>query len=450
MTTIKREQFTKFIEDHVLSMFTGSEIVGSEDSTSRDAIVALGSGGTIMVKFIKADTYRLIIKRVQPFKSFEVSLVRSIIEEMGAIYSSNINSSYIKDVEPLVIQKAICKALSPTANKTLHELLSSMESWAQRTYEGNKTTFGFIVSTKKANAKSNSNLHITKFLKNDFSALLSDGVNTCLEISSNGYLLNYLTVPKTFDQELLVPYQYIRLASLCTGNRVGVCLLANGDILLFRQKTLLFAKRNGSWVSFSHEEIISKLADRSGEYTQEVRKAIYLSTLDTAFARTGGCIVHLNKDDYFNVLKHIDICDVLNAECYQYKLQENISTSFFIDATEETETKSFDEFLTEDKMTKSANLIQIINGKKFYDLDRKLRLELMSIDGATVIDADGNILAVGAIIKIEAGSTGGGRLAAARTLSKYGMSIKISNDGRMEGFSMDKQKLRVRPLFVLG
>lgn len=101
-------------------------------------------------------------------------------------------------------------------------------------------------------------------------------------------------------------------------------------------------------------------------------------------------------------------------------------------------------------MIKSSNLITLIAGRKFYELDRKLRLELMSIDGATIVDADGNILAVGAIIKIEAGSTGGGRLAAARTLSKYGMSIKISNDGRIEGFRMDKLKLRVKPMFVLG
>ena len=46
-TAIKREQFTKFIEDHVLSMFTGSELAGDEESTPRDATVALGAGGTI-------------------------------------------------------------------------------------------------------------------------------------------------------------------------------------------------------------------------------------------------------------------------------------------------------------------------------------------------------------------------------------------------------------------
>ena len=92
-------------------MFTGSEISGSEESTPRDATVALGAGGVILVKFAKTDNYRLIIKRVQPFKGFEVSLIRCIVEEMGAIYSSNIGANYIKDMEPYVISKAICNAM---------------------------------------------------------------------------------------------------------------------------------------------------------------------------------------------------------------------------------------------------------------------------------------------------------------------------------------------------
>ena len=447
---MKREQFTKFIEDHVLSMFTGSEIADVEESTARDAIVAQGLGGTIMVKFNKTDDYRLIIKRVQPFKAFEVNLVKTIIEEMGTIYALNLGADIVREMEAHVIEKGICRALTNTSNKTLHGLLRALENWGQRTYEGRRTSFGFIISSKRAGKQANPNLHFNNLLKSDFSALLSDGINTVLELSTDGYLTDYLTVPKTFDQELLAPYQYIRVASLCTGNKIGVCLIDDGDILLFKEKTLLFAKRNGKWVSFAHEEIISKLADRTGEYTQDVRKAIYLSSLDTSFAKTGGCIVHLNKEDYTNVLKHIDICDCLNETCYNYKLQENISQSFFFDATEIENVQSFKEFMREEKTIKSASLVQLIGGRKFNDLDRKLRLELMSIDGATVIDAEGNIMAVGAIIKIEAGSTGGGRLAAAKTLSKYGMSIKISNDGSIEGFRMDKNKLRVKPLFVLG
>ena len=44
----------------------------------------------------------------------------------------------------------------------------------------------------------------------------------------------------------------------------------------------------------------------------------------------------------------------------------------------------------------------------------------------------------------------GNAVAAAKTLSNYGISIKISNDGSMQGFKIDKNKLRARPIFVIG
>jgi DNA integrity scanning protein DisA with diadenylate cyclase activity len=71
---------------------------------------------------------------------------------------------------------------------------------------------------------------------------------------------------------------------------------------------------------------------------------------------------------------------------------------------------------------------------RFYALDRRLRQELVAIDGATVLDSEGRILAVGAILKIDGGSSGGGRLAAAKELSKLGLGIKVSQDGGIRGF----------------
>ena len=420
---MKRERFITFLEDNILSMFTGSEIVGEEVSGPRDACVAHGSGGTILVKFSRSDTTRFVIKRVQPFKTFEVQLVRSILEEMKDIFKANLSSEFIKGLEAQVTQNAICKALTKRGSATLNNILNLVSSWGLRTYEGTKPQFGFIITSKTCSRETNQNMKITQILKKDYSALLSDGENTCLMISADGYLLSYESLAKTAKETVLAPYEYLDIANLCVGAKVGVCLIKEGDVLVFKDKQLLFAKRNGSWVCFSHEEIISKLAEKSDE-VEEVRKAIYLSALDTSFARNGGCIVHVNSKDRFNILKHIDTADLLYKDCYDYKQQEKINQSFFVSVEEaEKEIPSFESFLHEDKCAKSAALIKIINGRKFHELNRKLRQELIGIDGATIIDYEGNILAVGAIIKIEAGSVGGGRLAAAKTLSNYGISI---------------------------
>ena len=45
------------------------------------------------------------------------------------------------------------------------------------------------------------------------------------------------------------------------------------------------------------------------------------------------------------------------------------------------------------------------------------------------------------IIKIDAGSKGGGRIAAARTLSNYGIAIEISSDSSIKGFALGQDNL---------
>jgi hypothetical protein len=96
---------------------------------------------------------------------------------------------------------------------------------------------------------------------------------------------------------------------------------------------------------------------------------------------------------------------------------------------------------------KTKALAQMIGVMKFQDLDRRFRQELLAIDGATLIGHDGTVLAVGAILRIEGGSTGGGRIAAAKTLSQYGLGIKVSQDGPIEGFRSVPGELPDKPTF---
>jgi hypothetical protein len=70
------------------------------------------------------------------------------------------------------------------------------------------------------------------------------------------------------------------------------------------------------------------------------------------------------------------------------------------------------------------------------------------MDGATILDYQGHILAAGAIVKVKAGSEGGGRLAASKGLSKYGLGIKISSDGAIRAFKREAN--RTREIFTIG
>ena len=240
------------------------------------------------------------------------------------------------------------------------------------------------------------------------------------------------------------------MASICYGSRVGVSLTATGDILVFHDKNLIYAKHAGVWSRYSHEEIIDRISDNANELSDKTRKAIYLSALDVSFAKTGGCVVHLDRNSGSNFLRQINEADILMESYYdeKYEICRDLS---IIDPEKLDETHpSYEEFLNSSRSGKISNLRCMISGRKFADLSRKLRQELLSVDGATVIDNDGDIVAVGAIIMIENGSFSGGRLAAAKTLSRYGVSIKISEDGQIQGFKFDKHKMKSAPIFMLG
>ena len=140
----------------------------------------------------------------------------------------------------------------------------------------------------------------------------------------------------------------------------------------------------------------------------EVKKAMYETILDVSFARTGGCLVaipYANRKDLIQDDGNSDESVVKRAD-----------------------------LLANPTSIKSRVVSRLIQGRRFQDLSRAMRKELVGIDGATIIQYQGEILAVGAIVKISGGSVGGGRLAATRTLAPFGTAIKISADGMVEAF----------------
>ena len=260
---MNKTRFLEFIHDYILKMFTGSEIIGEEESSTRDNIVAQSDSGGVKVKFSREDNYRVIIKRAQPFKMFEMQLIRSIIDEMHKVNNLSITEDYKSGLKNLIIEKAICRCLTNSSSKTLSLMLNELTHWGQRTYEGKATSLGFIVTNKKMGVKTNQNLHISKFLKKDFSALLTDGESSFMEISADGYVSSYICPSKQIDNNLYAPYKNLQIAMLATGSKIGVCLSELGEILIFKNKSLLFAKKSDGWACFSHDEIVSKLSEHS-------------------------------------------------------------------------------------------------------------------------------------------------------------------------------------------
>jgi hypothetical protein len=129
-----------------------------------------------------------------------------------------------------------------------------------------------------------------------------------------------------------------------------------------------------------------------------------------SFARTGGCI------------------GIITSSKKQLSLERGL-----VNETDLLESDS--------EKLKTITTRLIVGGKKFHELDRLLRLELISIDGATVLDHKGKILASGSILSIQGGSSSGGRQAATDALAEYGLGIKISNDGYVKVINRKKDEI---------
>ena len=100
---------------------------------------------------------------------------------------------------------------------------------------------------------------------------------------------------------------------------------------------------------------------------------------------------------------------------------------------------------------KARCFVSLIAERKFFELPRRLRQELAALDGALILDTDGRVMAVGAIVRVAPSSIGGGgRLAAARTLAAFGLAYCISCDGRVQGFTKNRNAKEPEEVFAFG
>jgi hypothetical protein len=117
---------------------------------------------------------------------------------------------------------------------------------------------------------------------------------------------------------------------------------------VFRDQRLQFAKRRGAWRYYAHDSVVQRL----GVGNAAIRRAVYESCLDVSFARTGGCVAVLTAGG----VKQLD---------------KVLATRDLVSARAQTRTK----------------LLPYTVKKRFHELDRRLRQELLSMDGAYGTDA---------------------------------------------------------------
>lgn len=391
-------------EQYLVPFISGSELLPDTiNSKKNDRLVGIVDPCTIQFKADKKDQYRLALRRSQHFAQvasgevIEKHVVDAFVNAVNDI-KDGFNSAYKSDLLSSLQRRIVSKAICTTSiQPTLITAIENLNSWSTRLYEGKpiSVSLGLIPESLGEGPL------ISEAYKHDFGSVLTNGYDTLLTFDINGHIHSHESLQPNTPAPSYAPYRQAQIAAWSENGKIGLTLNRLGEILIFKDQKLLFARRSGIWHFLIHEPTLAQIKKPNN---LEVRKAIYESCLDASFARTGACIGIVTSR---NTNKWQEI--VPSDADHLWKL-----TSI-----------------------KAKTISKIIGNKKFQELDRRLRQELLAIDGATILNHEGTVLAVGAILKIPGGSTGGGRLAAAKALSNLGLGIKISQDGGIQGFYGD-------------
>lgn len=378
---------------------------------------------------ITEDNRSLAMNIIQCF--FDISKFSS---DHSDIARSNYSDVQQEAVYGLAIEKGICNWISSAKDNNIELLLNKLEKWSVQTYEGRNVTFGFLINPN-GNAAT-PKVSWLDLLDNDMSAAFSDCIHSVMELDKDCNFCRFRSLSEggIFEQCRIDGYSPLRFNNVIqkyvSGNVIGVFLLSTGDIIIAKNHSVQLVKRNMRWLNLSfdafqntvHRYISkSKLTDHALHH--KLLSDIFSSILDVSFSHLGGIIAVVSdnwpgstpKSPY--TLPLLDPCDDLSGPepSDTYRTEKKLSK------------KEFDKRIQKRRFIKC-----LVDARSFGDLDRKLRCELISLDGACILDGDGNVKSFGAIISNESGSSEGGRGAAAKTLSSFGLAAKVSTDGYVE------------------
>ena len=201
------------------------------------------------------------------------------------------------------------------------------------------------------------------------------------------------------------------------GRRVGFSLFSSGDIAIVFGGAIQYVHRQGQWRALQLKSVLGRNWVARRKVATKLKRATIQTCLDSSFHHHGGClaIVHRSCGEAFNEFIRSQTAGATQR------------TPFWSNAGKEGE--PLDLNLTD---LRRELLSRGHFSTNFCELSRAQRLELLNMDGATVLDASGRILAVGMILPTPVGISErarGGREAAAMFLAGFGCAFKISQDG---------------------
>ena len=316
-----------------------------------------------------------------------------------------------------------------------YDILKKYDDWSTKTYEGRFVSFGIMIEIADQ-SKITSSIKVLDILNNNDFAPVVEVPSSLVKINYKGEVIDYCSNLQVDNNKkynyYFHPLQLREYLKICRSNLSNdkskyICLLltANSEIAILENDKLIWLKKNNCWQNFEYTYFFNIMNGCLPELKESAIKKIYYNILNTTFAKTGGCISIIDSKNLEDFTKKFIISNWFDYIPNSIEDEKNLDD--YINSLEEEKKKSYD-----NKIKKKEIIINLLKKKSFFDIDSRLLLELISMDGATIIDIEGNIMAVSSIVDLLDRASGGGRSAATKSLSSYGVSIKISTDGYFE------------------
>jgi hypothetical protein len=254
---------------------------------------------------------------------------------------------------------------------------------------------------------------------------LADGVRTVFLANADGQLLDIIDIDRWScdvcrDEPNDTPCSKTYLAHARATVRHGhVCavLSPSREIKVFAEGAELFAFRDASWHLLDLKAKYALWAQAVGDEAVALR--LFQTALDLADAREGALFVVVRQPD-LAVRQLVAPADRLTTPVRAEEYRSPAAQS-------------------------RRDLLHLVAGRTVTDLDETVLSALATVDGATVMDPTGRLLAAGAILRHPAteefedgGIVEGARTTAAMAASRFGPVLKVSEDGVITFFDRER------------
>ena len=417
-----------------------AEPTPSVSSDARLAIEPSANPSALVIRWF-GTRYTLRVPGRWAFTAHEVRLARAIgsvlaaryhaiqnpriIAERPGLFSGAIEDRYVGaflDHRPYAIEAREARA---DRIASIIELLrvAALSSYENRPISSGVLLMGAADGAARAGpavAAPSSDVETLSRIKRFFR--LADGVHTVFLASEEGLLLDVVDVERWAAEQSRQQHVQIACAKAfqpharATAQRGHVCVVLSPsrEIKVFAEGAELFVFRGAAWHLLDVQAKYRIWAEAVGVDSLAAR--IFQTARDLAESREGALF--------------------LVAREPERAIAELVSPGDYLDGSPAPSPEAGSPTRRE--------LLQLLEGRTLTSLDPSVLAALASLDGATVCDRSGRLLAAGAILRHtpehlgQGGLIEGARTTAAMAASQFGPVLKVSEDGVITFFDRER------------